>query len=37
MSKNLTKTIVDGIKAFYDFNGKKFFPENIIIYRDGVG
>jgi aubergine-like protein len=35
--KNITSLVKDAILEFYNQNGKKFFPELIIIYRDGVG
>jgi len=34
---NLTGLIKDAIVRYFEFNGKKFFPEYIFFYRDGVG
>jgi aubergine-like protein len=34
---NLSKMIQDAIRKYFEHNGKKFLPEYIFFYRDGVG
>jgi len=34
---NLSGLIKDAIAKYFEFNGKKFFPEYIFFFRDGVG
>jgi len=33
---NIGKLVKEAVMQYFAFNGKKFFPENIIFYRDGV-
>ncbi len=33
---NIGALVKDAVMKYFIFNGKKFFPENIIFYRDGV-
>ncbi len=35
--RNIGDLVLEAVKEYWLFNGKKFFPEYIIFYRDGVG
>jgi aubergine-like protein len=37
MAVEIAGIIEQAIKAYFEFNGKKFLPDTIIVYRDGVG
>jgi aubergine-like protein len=37
LMNDLNQCIKEAVTAFFNFNDKKFLPETIIIFRDGVG